>query len=415
MYERRGDITVHVERDGKGRKVQQRCHVGTAGWHADNVCSVKVKGVGLSGRMDKPNDGLPYCLRVFDKSKLEDGKKDDHDVNWDNFAWEECTAPQCTVRQVWFLLFNTHRYIHFDSNNEEYVEVPCLANQHCQMRFLHFGTSYCDGMKLETEPGLEAFLHLITLMCKPTPQMSYIDIMETKAGMAGKYSLVYTFKEGNPILDEHIFKVNFKLEMLERTKVSLTSATLCRGYQASIQIVTQGSYKIIRSSIQWKYSYTGYGWKSAHSLFEQFKIAPDGMYIVIKSADKTIHVQVSGSTSTNSFKVKREVKMLKTPKIILKSGTIEGKENDEVTLEISYDLAATSRWIFGGLIITHNTPNYYIATKVDTEKMLKVETLTIERLTTKAEGIYTTEVNQGGCIATEMIHVNIKKIIETKT
>ena len=97
---------------------------------------------------------------------------------------------------------------------------------------------------------------------------------------------------------------------------------------------------------------------------------------------------------------------MKAPK-----SSVEGTKNEPVELNIIYDVDSKSRWIFDAKIVdtkSHGS-NYQVLSKIDPEASKKVETLTIKKMDTQYEGIYTVEVTKDSCTSAEIIFVSAKE------
>ena len=171
----------------KGKKSYLKCHSGSTKMWNDNYCKDNPKVGKRSG-----GAGVK-CLAVKD---LKDGEKEKDlpDSEYTSrYEWVACKAPQCTVRQVWFLMvpstLNNFRTGMFTRGNEESTTIRAISGGNTAIKFYHFGTNRCSGMTIQGHPSVHGFIASFKLMCRPSPQMSEVIIPSVVPEMGGDYEI----------------------------------------------------------------------------------------------------------------------------------------------------------------------------------------------------------------------------------
>lgn len=105
-YHGDGVTTTEITFNEKGSRIYRKCHVGKGDWWWKNRCRYKNN---ILGRNDPPDEKHPYCLIKKGYKKGEQGTISDYadnpNKNRDSYEWVPCTAQQCTIRQVYHLMF----------------------------------------------------------------------------------------------------------------------------------------------------------------------------------------------------------------------------------------------------------------------------------------------------------------------
>lgn len=91
--------------------------------------------------------------------------------------------------KVWFLILTPNGFAYYDRSNKDDAEISVLIGKPTYIRFIHFGTNQCKGLKLDGDENTEAYLHLFQLTCKLTPQISNIYLHSPAQHLQGRYTI----------------------------------------------------------------------------------------------------------------------------------------------------------------------------------------------------------------------------------
>lgn len=166
------------------------------GWE-DNVCrtSIRIK----TKSMDKPHvvtKTTPHCYVAkpgVDTSKI---KK----VPDKNLELASCHFRQCTVRQVWFLFFNTYGKPFFLESNFKGIQIELVAGRKEErIKFAAFGVHLTNGLKLGSQDyTVSNYLGSFSLIVRrPPDKMSELVIKNIKKQYSGKLRLMGVRVVGN--------------------------------------------------------------------------------------------------------------------------------------------------------------------------------------------------------------------------
>ena len=273
-----------------------------------------MSGKGWESNLCRPRDDkkTPHCLVASEKADETD--IDDEDDS--RLELVECRIPQCTVRQVWFLFFNSFGRPYLKESNAEYVEIILVNGRNSEViKFGAFGIHKASGLSISTEESrLLKFAQTFTLTARvPPSKLSTIEIKNVKKDYSGKYHLRYTFQEADPRIQQSTYKGNFKLDVRDPMKLSLIPSVLplCRGERGSFRVQVSGGFEVLEESITWKYGTSEKRIKTEISLEDtEFQLSADLKKITIKEIKKDTWIKVEGSSysgtvyATGQFKVK---------------------------------------------------------------------------------------------------------------
>lgn len=334
-----------IEEYKNGKKVYRKCRKGKSSHWAENQCKLR----GKVHTRARPGN-VPTCLAVKADSVVDE--KDYHESVWSSeYKFVPCIAPQCTVRQVWFLLVTPVWAKTLIGSNVDFLEIPVLLGKTKSIKFYHFGTNFCDGMKLESESAVKVFLRFFKLRCKPTPQQSEIIITNPTKDFEGKYTLKYHFREGNKMIENVEYKVNFKVVVKQPTSIYLTPVDLCPGYAAKTHLQIKGSFKVDTNSLKWSYSTDKKQWKELGSHFDNFHLSLDRKSLTLKNLAAKIYLKVIGRSGSGNLLTETSVTILKVPLLVVKDYSLEVEEGGDATFTIVCNSLAETVWIFKGRTI----------------------------------------------------------------
>lgn len=273
-----------------------------------------MSGKGWEFNLCRPRSGMtgPHCL-IAKKKSQESLIKSRSDSR---LEWAECRIPQCTVRQVWFLFFNSFGQPYLKESNMEDVEIIIVnGKKSAIIKFAAFGIHRATGLRIGTEE-LRLVKYAQSFILKPRvppSRLSIIDIRDVTKKYSGKYFVQYTFVEGNSKIQQTIYKGNFKLIVREPMKLSITPSKLelCPGERGSMDVQVSGGFKLMEGSIRWKYGYSQSNTNRQISIEDQlFELSADLKKITIKKIQKDTWITVYGSSfageasNTAQFKIK---------------------------------------------------------------------------------------------------------------
>ena len=273
-----------------------------------------ISGKGWGSNLCRPRKGKskPHCLVAREKAD-ETVIKSQGDSR---LEMVECRIPQCTVRQVWFLFFNSFGRPYLKESNIEDVEIILVNGRKSEtIKFGAFGIHKASGLSISTEESrLVQFAQSFTLTPRvPPSRLSTIEIRNVNKKYTGKYFVQYTFMEGNPKIQQITYKGNFRLSVRDPMTLSIIPGLrqLCPEERGSLKLQVSGGFKVLEGSIKWKYGYSKSKIDREISVEDQlFELSADLKKITIKEIEKDIWIRVDGSSysgSANSmaqFKVK---------------------------------------------------------------------------------------------------------------
>lgn len=283
-------------------------------------------GKGFKSNLCRPRDGksTPHCLVA--KEKSDESKIEDEDDS--RLELVECRIPQCTVRQVWFLFFNSFGQPYIKESNVEYVEIILVNGRKSEkIRFGAFGIHMASGLSIGTETSrLIRYAQSFILRASsdrsaytnwktrvPPKGLSTIEIKNVKKEYSGNYFVQYTFEEGNPKIQQSTYKGNFKLDVRDPMRLSLSpnNLQLCQGERGSLKVQVSGGFKALEGSIKWKYGYSKKKINKEISLAEHplFELSADLKKITIKKIKEETWVQVVGSSFSGTANAVGQFKM----------------------------------------------------------------------------------------------------------
>ena len=263
-----------------------------------------MSGKGWEWNLCRPREGKekPHCFVAKDK-KDESNIRNKGD---DRLELVECRIPQCTVRQVWFLFFNSLFVPYLKESNVEAVEIVMIHGRHQLFQFGGFGVHKADGFSVGSQDRrLTKYASKFVVTGRvPPDKLSTITIWNVHKRMSGKYYIQYTFAEGDPRIQQSTFKGNFRLDVRYPMDLSLRPNTkeLCRSQRGSLTVTVLGGFKVFEDSIKWKYDYTGVGSTDLEISVDDptFELSADFKTLYIKEMKRHTWVKVEGSSFSGS-------------------------------------------------------------------------------------------------------------------
>ena len=290
-----GRVISTLKEDDKG--LPRLCMSGK-GWES-NLCRT---------REDKTT---PHCLVASEKSHESDIEDEDDS----RLELVECRIPQCTVRQVWFLFFDSFGRPYLKESNVEAVEIILVNGRKRQIiKFGAFGIHKASGLSINSEESrLVQFAQTFTLTARvPPSKLSTIEIKDVKKKYSGKYYAQYTFEEGNPKIQQSTYKGNFKLDVRDPMKLSLTPSVLqlCQGERGSLRVQVSGGFKLVEERITWKYGFSENRIKNEISPEDPlYELSADLKKLTIKEIKKDTWIRVEGSSYSGTANAIGQFKM----------------------------------------------------------------------------------------------------------
>ena len=270
-------------------------------------------GKGFKSNKCRPRKGkkTPHCLVASEKSQ-EPLIKDDDDSR---LELVECRIPQCTVRQVWFLFFNSFGRPYLKESNVEEVQIILVNGRKSEIiKFGAFGIHKASGLSIGAEElRLVRFAQTFVLTANvPPKKLSTIEIKNVRKEYSGKYHVRYTFAEGNPKIQQSSFQGNFKLDVRDPLKLSLIPSVLplCQGERGSLKVQVSGGFKLLEDSIRWQYGVFENRFTNGISLQNpMFELAGDFKKITIKEIKQSTWIRVQGSSFSGTANAIGQFKM----------------------------------------------------------------------------------------------------------
>jgi hypothetical protein len=285
--------TIETTRRANGNPVL--CQQGI-GWQ-DNVCRTKLSI--KTDDMDSPHivtKATPHCFVAKPKADKNKIKK----VPDENLELVECKLPQCTVRQVWFLFFNTYGKPFLMESNFEGIKIELVRGRNEErIKFAAFGIHLVSGLTIGSNDNrVSSYLENFSLVTRrPPDDLSEVVVRNIRREYSGKYQLQYTFAEADAAVDQGTYKVNFEVDVKEPTSFSLNPSVLkvCLNGEGKISVKVKGYFEILDDTIKWKY-----GWSRTSIKTEilpqntRFELSADAKGLSINRVTKELWVSVEG-------------------------------------------------------------------------------------------------------------------------
>ena len=253
----------------------------------------------------------PHCLVAREKAHEPDIEDEDDS----RLELVECRIPQCTVRQVWFLFFNSFGRPYLKESNYEAVEIILVNGRKSEIiKFGAFGIHKANGLIINSEESrLVKFAQTFILTAYvPPSNFSIIEIKNVKKSYSGTYYVHYTYEEGDPRIQQSTYKGNFKLDVRDPMKLSIIPSVLqlCKGERGSLKVQVSGGFKLLEETVTWKYG-TSEKKKKKEISFEDpvFELSADLKKITIKEIKKNIWIRVEGSSYSGTVNATGQFKM----------------------------------------------------------------------------------------------------------
>ena len=253
----------------------------------------------------------PHCLVATEKSDEPDIEDEDDS----RLELVECRIPQCTVRQVWFLFFNSFGRPYLKESNYEAVEIVLVNGRRSEIiKFGAFGIHRASGLSINSEESrLIKFAQRFTLNANVPPnKLSTIKIENVKKSYSGRYYLHYIFEEGDSRIQQSTYKGNFKLDVRDPMKLSVIPSVLqlCQGERGSLKVQVSGGFKLLEGSVKWKYGASEKRITKEISHEDPvFELSPDLKKITIKEIKKDTWIRVEGSSYSGTVNAVGQFKM----------------------------------------------------------------------------------------------------------
>ncbi|EDO47914.1 predicted protein [Nematostella vectensis] len=324
------------------------------GWE-DNVCrstlKIKTKAMGSYHTVTRPT---PHCYvtkpgAVTSKIKqVPDG----------NLELAECKLRQCTVRQVWFLFFNTFGDAFIEESNLKGIKIVLVrGRKEERIKFGAFGIHRPEGLTLGTSDyRLSSYVNNFQLIPRRPPgPLSEIVIRNIQSSYSGVYSVHYKFSEADPAVDQGVYKVNFELEVKEPTTFSLSPGAMgvCLDGEGKFRLMVQGHFDILDDSLEWFY---GPSREKAITRVRpentRFELTADAMGLLVKRVTTELWVMVKGRTYSGFPSATAKVAIKDQP--LLKAITPTNQyasPGDEVIITIETDQLQKVTWVFDAMVI----------------------------------------------------------------
>lgn len=272
-----------------------------------------MSGKGFESNQCRTREGkkTPHCLVAKEKSYETDIKDDDDS----RLELVECRIPQCTVRQVWFLFFNSFGRPYLKESNFEAVEIILVNGRRSEIiKFGAFGIHLASGLSIDSEESrLVKFAQTFILTPKiPPNKLSTIKIENVKKSYSGKYYLQYIFEEGDPRIQQTTYKGNFKLDVRDPMKLSVipSALQLCQGERGSLKVQVSGGFKLLEESVKWKYGTSENRiTKEISHEDPEFELSADLKKVTIKEIKKDTWIRVEGSSYSGTANAVGQFKM----------------------------------------------------------------------------------------------------------
>ena len=300
LPEYKGRIITTVKDDEKGRP---RLCMSGKGWEW-NLC--------------RPREGKakPHCFIAKDKSDEPHIKH-----KWDDrLELVECRIPQCTVRQVWFLFFDSNANPYFKESNFQAAEMVVVHGESVYFFFYAFGIHQPNGLSVGSDdPKLAKFARKFVMKGRAPPdRFSTVTIYNLHREMTGNYFIQYIFVEGDARIQQSTFKGNFRLDVRYPMSLSIKPAVLevCKGRRGSLSIEVSGGFKVWEDTLKWKYGNSKNSVNNEISVDNSlFELSADFRKLSIKEMKKDTWITVEGdsysgkASTTAQFKLKGKINL----------------------------------------------------------------------------------------------------------
>lgn len=266
------------------------------GWQ-DNVCRAKLSI--KTQEMDDPHvvtKATPHCYVAkpnADKNKI---KK----VPDKNLELAECKFQQCTIRQVWFLFFNTYGNPFFVESNFDGIKIELVRGRKDErIKFAAFGIHLVSGLTIESnDDRVTSYLDNFSLITRrPPDRLSELVVKNVRKEYSGLYQLQYEFAEADPAVDKGTYKVNFEIDVKEPTSFSFDPSVLkvCLNGKGKLHVKIKGYFQVLDDTIRWRYGLSRTNINTEilpHNT--RFELSTDAKGLSIKRATEDLWVSVEG-------------------------------------------------------------------------------------------------------------------------
>ncbi|KAK3722586.1 hypothetical protein QZH41_010102, partial [Actinostola sp. cb2023] len=329
------------------------CMQGT-GWQ-DNVCRTNLTI--QTKWMDDPHvitKATPHCYVAkpgVDASKVKE-------VPHKKLELAECKFRQCTVRQVWFLFFNTYGKPFVMESNFKGVKIELVAGRkEEQIKFAAFGIHQVSGLSLGSRDyRVSNYLGSFSLQTRQPPEkMSVLTIRNVKKQYSGQYFLEYKFIEADPSIEEAIYKVNFQIDVKQPSSFSLNPTVLkvCVKGDGKISAKVNGHFAILEDTITWKYGLSRKNIKTKIvPQITRFELSADAKSLSVKRVTEELWVHVEGRSYSGMASAIAQVSLKDQPFLKPVSPLVQyALPGDDVTLIIESNQLQRVTWVFDAMVI----------------------------------------------------------------
>ncbi|KAJ7340309.1 hypothetical protein OS493_003042 [Desmophyllum pertusum] len=283
------------------------------------------------------------------------------------------------------------------------------------IKFGAFGIQKASGLSINTEESkLVRFAQSFIFTARVPPSgLSTIEIRNVKKDYSGKYYVQYTFVEANPKIQQNTYRGNFKLDVRDPMRLSLSPSLLhlCPGGRGSLKVQVSGGFKVLEDSIKWKYG------RSENKINQEisvenplFELSADLKKITIKEIQKDTWVRVDGSSYSGSANSVAQFKMKAQPHIITKSPTqVFALSGDEISLSVETERGLKTVWTFDAQMIPEVPDDPDMAFQRSLQNNTISEVLVISSVDWRHYGIYVVETEKNGCKGTVTFHLQQDK------
>lgn len=266
------------------------------GWE-DNICrttlTIKTKSMDKLHSITKTT---PHCYVAKPGADASKIKK----VPDKNLELASCKFRQCTVRQVWFLFFNTYGQPFVVESNFKGIKLELVAGRKEErIKFAAFGIHLTDGFKIgSSDYGVSNYLGSFELKPRrPPDRLSELVVKDVKKQYKGKYFIEYKFIEADPKIEHSIYKVNLDIDVKEPTTFTLNPSVLrvCLKGDGKITVKINGYFSVLDDTIKWKYG-TNDSSITADILPQNtgFELSANAKSLVLKTVTRELWVSVEG-------------------------------------------------------------------------------------------------------------------------
>ena len=397
-YEGRQLTTVKSVKTSKGN-IPRTCYIPNQKWK-DNTCQWRMRTI--LGRKIEQSEHCRCLVRT--KTTSEGSIEDPHDSQ---IELVDCLLRQCLVRQVYFLVISPSGYIFYLHDNEEFIEIDVWLGTSPAVSFLPIGIVDATELKVMSLNKLQATLPF-KLVTRSVPSLSELQFNKVQMDAQGKYFFEYTFGMANKILQDNVYRGNFKIVVITPTKIELKSSDACPGMNSKVGLQVIGSVPLDKPSITWEISYDEKEWTSADLLVDIVEMYDDSYNIMLKNVRKTIFVRVRARSGNDDLDAATKIGVKTSPALIIPEQNVEVVEGRDAHLVIEYESNASTRWIHNFKVIDQDDPDKGISFSNDLAEKdnMNRQVLTITGYTDVKSGIYTVEVERDKCVTTGSIYLS---------